>query len=124
MRCASSQRSERKSAPATVGRTVSSSEAVRQRVLAFVAYLVAMAAAGAVDVELEQAIALDPDSFELRYALAEAYGVWIEKKFMGREYMGVERTTFVIGADGLIEAVLPQVKPNEHVEQLLEALAA
>ena len=58
------------------------------------------------------------------HALAEAYGVWIEKKFMGREYMGNERTTFVIGADGRIEAVLPQVKPNEHVEQLLEALAA
>jgi peroxiredoxin len=38
--------------------------------------------------------------------------------------MGNERTTFVIGADGRIEAVLPQVKPNEHVDQLLEALAA
>ena len=58
------------------------------------------------------------------HALAEAYGVWIEKKFMGREYMGNERSTFVIDADGRIEAVLPQVKPNEHVEQLLEALAA
>ena len=56
--------------------------------------------------------------------LADAYGVWIEKKFMGREYMGNERTTFVIGADGRIEAVLPQVKPDAHVEQLLEALAA
>jgi len=58
------------------------------------------------------------------HALADAYGVWVEKKFMGREYMGVERTTFVIGADGRIEAVLPRVKPNEHVNQLLEALAA
>jgi len=58
------------------------------------------------------------------HALAEAYGVWIQKKFAGREYMGVERTTFVIGADGRIEAVLPQVKPSEHVEQLLEAIAA
>ncbi|MGZ8513114.1 MAG: thioredoxin-dependent thiol peroxidase [Candidatus Limnocylindria bacterium] len=58
------------------------------------------------------------------HALAEAYGVWIEKKFRGREYMGTERTTFVIGADGRIEAVLPQVKPSEHVKQLLEALAA
>ena len=58
------------------------------------------------------------------HALAEAYGVWVEKKFMGREYMGTERTTFVIGADGRVEAVLPQVKPNEHVEQLLEVLAA
>lgn len=58
------------------------------------------------------------------HALAEAYGVWVEKTFMGREYMGNERTTFVIGPDGRIQAVLPQVKPNEHVEQLLEALAA
>ena len=39
------------------------------------------------------------------HALAEAFGVWVEKKFMGREYMGIERTTFVIGADGRIEAV-------------------
>lgn len=61
---------------------------------------------------------------DVDHALAEAYGVWIEKRFMGREYMGNERSTFVIGADGRIEAVLPQVKPNEHVDQLLEALAA
>ena len=58
------------------------------------------------------------------HAVAEAFGVWVEKKFAGREYMGVERTTFVIGADGVIESVLPQVKPADHVEQLLEALAA
>ena len=58
------------------------------------------------------------------HALADAYGVWVEKKFAGRQYMGVERSTFVIGADGRIEAVLPQVKPSEHVGQLLEALAA
>ena len=56
--------------------------------------------------------------------LADAYGVWIEKKFAGREYMGNERTTFVIGADGRVEVVLPQVKPAAHVEELLEALAA
>ncbi len=56
--------------------------------------------------------------------LAEAYGVWIEKQFRGRTYFGNERSTFVIGADGRIEAVLPQVKPDAHVEQLLEALAA
>jgi thioredoxin-dependent peroxiredoxin len=58
------------------------------------------------------------------HRLAEAYGVWVEKKFMGREYMGNERTTFVIGPDGRIEHVLPQVKPEEHVDQLLEVLAA
>lgn len=58
------------------------------------------------------------------HRLAEAYGVWIEKKFAGRTYFGNERTTFVIGADGRIERVMPQVKPEEHADQLLEALAA
>ncbi len=58
------------------------------------------------------------------HRVAEAFGVWIPKKLAGREYFGNERTTFVIGADGRIEAVLPQVKPDAHVEQLLEALAA
>jgi len=58
------------------------------------------------------------------HAVADAFGVWVQKKFMGREYMGVERTTFVIGPDGRVEAVLPQVKPDAHVEQLLDALAA
>lgn len=58
------------------------------------------------------------------HQVAEAFGVWVQKKFAGREYMGVERTTFVIGADGVIESVLAQVKPAAHVEQLLEALAA
>jgi thioredoxin-dependent peroxiredoxin len=58
------------------------------------------------------------------HRLAEAYGVWIPKKFAGREYMGNERTTFVVGANGRIEAVLPQVKPDAHVDQLLQALAA
>ena len=58
------------------------------------------------------------------HRLADAFGVWVAKKFAGREYFGNERTTFVIGADGRIEAVLPQVKPDAHVDQLLEALAA
>ena len=58
------------------------------------------------------------------HRLADAYGVWIAKKFAGREYFGNERTTFVIGTKGRVEAVLPQVKPAAHVEQLLEALSA
>ena len=58
------------------------------------------------------------------HAVAEAFGVWVEKSFAGRTYMGTERTTFVIGPDGTIERVLPQVKPAAHVDQLLEALAA
>ena len=58
------------------------------------------------------------------HVLAEAFGVWIEKTFAGRTYFGNERTTFVIGADGRIERVLPLVKPDAHVELLIEALAA
>ena len=58
------------------------------------------------------------------HRLAEAYGVWIEKSFAGRTYFGNERSTFVIRPDGRIEYVLAQVKPAEHVDQLVEALAA
>jgi peroxiredoxin Q/BCP len=55
---------------------------------------------------------------------AEAFGVWILKNRYGHEYFGNERTTFVIGADGVVEHVLPKVKPEGHVDLLLEALAA
>ena len=58
------------------------------------------------------------------HRLAEAYGVWILKKFMGREYMGTERSTFVVGADGRVEHVLATVKPDAHADQLLEVLVA
>jgi thioredoxin-dependent peroxiredoxin len=58
------------------------------------------------------------------HTVAEAFGVWIEKHRAGRTYFGNERTTFVIGPDGRIEHVLPQVKPAAHVDELLEALAA
>jgi thioredoxin-dependent peroxiredoxin len=57
------------------------------------------------------------------HRLADAYGVWVEKSFAGKKYMGVERSTFVIGSDGRIEHILAQVKPAEHVDQLLGALA-
>jgi len=57
------------------------------------------------------------------HAVANAFGVWVEKTNYGRTYQGVERTTFVIGPDGRIERVLPQVKPTEHVDLLLGALA-
>ncbi len=58
------------------------------------------------------------------HRVADAYGVWVQKKFMGREYMGVERSTFVVGPSGQIEHVLAQVKPDEHVDRLLQALTA
>jgi peroxiredoxin Q/BCP len=58
------------------------------------------------------------------HGVADAYGVWVEKTFAGRKYKGVERSTFIIGPDGRIEHVLERVKPMEHVELVLEALAA
>ena len=56
------------------------------------------------------------------HAVAEAYGVWVKKSMYGREYMGNERTTFVIAPDGTIEQVLRKVKPGEHDDLVLEAL--
>jgi peroxiredoxin Q/BCP len=56
------------------------------------------------------------------HAVADAYGTWVEKTYRGRTYQGVERTSFVIGADGRIEHVLPRVKPMEHLGQLVEVL--
>jgi peroxiredoxin Q/BCP len=55
---------------------------------------------------------------------ADAFGVWVDKKFMGRSYQGVERSSFIIGPDGRIEHVLERVKPMEHVDRVLGALAA
>ncbi|WP_367874646.1 peroxiredoxin [Luteolibacter sp. Populi] len=54
--------------------------------------------------------------------IVEAYGVWVEKSMYGKKYMGTERSTFVIGRDGRIEAVLEKVKPEEHLEKLAAAL--
>ena len=58
------------------------------------------------------------------HAVAEAYGVWVEKSMYGRKYMGNERSTFVIDAEGKISEVLRKVKPGEHDELVLEALGA
>ena len=51
----------------------------------------------------------------------EAYGVWVEKSMYGRKYMGVERTTFLIDADGRIARVWPKVKVPGHAEEVLAA---
>ena len=48
------------------------------------------------------------------------YGVWGEKKFLGKKYMGIHRTTFVISEDGIIESVITKVKTRNHTQQLLE----
>lgn len=55
-------------------------------------------------------------------ALVTAYGVWGEKVFMGRKYLGVHRVTFLIGPDGRIRQVWPKVKPEEHPAEVLAAL--
>jgi len=60
----------------------------------------------------------DPD-----HATAEAYGVWVEKSMYGKTYMGVERSTFVIDADGNVAKVLRKVKPATHADDVLAALA-
>lgn len=53
--------------------------------------------------------------------IAQAYGVWGEKKFMGRTYMGVIRTTFVIDEKGVIEKIFDNVSTKDHFEQIVEA---
>jgi thioredoxin-dependent peroxiredoxin len=60
----------------------------------------------------------DPD-----HAVAEAYGAWTEKSRFGRTYMGIVRSTFLIGGDGNITAIWRQVKVDGHVEQVMEALS-
>jgi thioredoxin-dependent peroxiredoxin len=58
------------------------------------------------------------------HAVAESYGVWGLKKYMGREYMGVDRTTFVIDADGNVAKVFRNVKPATHADDVLAALGS
>jgi thioredoxin-dependent peroxiredoxin len=54
-------------------------------------------------------------------SISEAYNVWGEKKFMGRTYMGVHRTTFLIDEKGKIKKIFEKVKPEEHASEVLEA---
>ena len=54
-------------------------------------------------------------------AVIKAFGVWGPKKFMGKEYDGVHRTTFIIDEDGVIEKVFSKVKTKDHTNQILES---
>ena len=56
------------------------------------------------------------------HALADACGVWVEKSMYGKKYMGVERTTFLVGADGKVTKVWNKVKPQGHAEEVLKAI--
>ena len=59
----------------------------------------------------------DPD-----HALADQFGFWGQKSFAGKKYMGIERSTVVIGADGTVEKIFRKVKPDAHADQVLAAL--
>jgi thioredoxin-dependent peroxiredoxin len=58
------------------------------------------------------------------HAVADQYGVWGEKKYAGKSYMGVIRSTFVIDADGTVKKVMRNVKPATHADDVLAALRA
>ena len=64
--------------------------------------------------DLKITLAADPE----RSAI-DAYGVWKEKSMYGKKYMGIERTTFLVGADGKIAKIFPKVKPEGHAEEVL-----
>jgi len=57
------------------------------------------------------------------HSIADAYGVYGEKKFMGRTYMGIHRTTFLIDEKGKIKKVFEKVKPEDHANEVLGAFA-
>jgi peroxiredoxin Q/BCP len=61
---------------------------------------------------------------DTEHAIAEKYGVWKEKSMYGRKYMGVERTTFLIDAKGVLRQVFEKVKPAGHADEVAAALAA
>ena len=56
------------------------------------------------------------------HAVSEAYGVWVEKSMMGKKYMGVARTTFVIDVDGRIAHVFEKVNPLGHANEVAEVI--
>ncbi|GLR16876.1 thioredoxin-dependent thiol peroxidase [Portibacter lacus] len=71
------------------------------------------------------------DKYEFQYSLIadsereiiDTYGVWGPKKFMGREYDGLHRTTFVIDESGKIEKIIEKVKTKDHAEQILNEMS-
>ena len=69
--------------------------------------------------ELPFTLLADPE-----HDAAEKYGVWVEKKNYGKTYMGIERSTFVIGADGNVARVMRRVNPRTHADDVLAALAS
>jgi thioredoxin-dependent peroxiredoxin len=70
------------------------------------------------------------DKFDLPFTLladvdhkvAESFGAWVEKSMYGRKYMGIERSTFLIGKDGKIKKIFRKVKPDGHADEVYQAL--
>jgi peroxiredoxin Q/BCP len=56
--------------------------------------------------------------------VAEQYGNWVQKRFAGKKHLGIERSTIVIDADGSVAKIMRRVKPDQHADQVLAALAA
>lgn len=98
--------------------------------------LAAFGKAGAAVVGVSKDSVAKHDKFKARYdlnfplvsdaegTLCAAWGVWVEKSMYGRKYMGIERATFLIGADGRIARVWRKVKIPGHVEEVLAAVQA
>jgi thioredoxin-dependent peroxiredoxin len=61
---------------------------------------------------------------DTEHEVAEQYGTWVEKSMYGKTYMGMERSTFVIDADGNVVKIMRKVKPAEHADDVLAALEA
>ncbi|WP_157014842.1 peroxiredoxin [Mesorhizobium xinjiangense] len=92
--------------------------------------------AGAVVIGISPDSAKSHDKFKAKHGLSielasdegksmlEAYGVWVEKSMYGRKYMGVERTTMLIDAEGKVAQVWPKVKVAGHAEDVLAAVKA
>jgi peroxiredoxin Q/BCP len=66
--------------------------------------------------ELRVPLATDPDG-----SVCEAFGTWVQKSMYGRKYMGIERATFLIGTDGVVQRVWRNVKVPGHAEEVLQA---
>jgi len=61
---------------------------------------------------------------DMDHKVADDYGVWVEKSMYGRKYMGIDRTTFLIGPDGKIKKIFRKVKPEGHADEVYEALSS
>lgn len=103
---------------------------------AFSAAAADFAASGAVVVGVSKDSVARHEKFKSKYDLAlslgsdtdgsvcEAYGVWVEKSLYGRQYWGIERATFLIGGDGLIQRIWRKVKVKGHADDVLAAAQA